>query len=102
MWQDEGLEMPQVVLNEVKEYRNEMDIISTFIDECCEIGNRFEIKSSEIYQSYKAWAKEGNEAEFSQRSFSDELSKRFNKIRTVNGIFFKGIRVKEGFTTKFD
>ena len=102
MWQDEGLEMPQVVLNEVKEYRNEMDIISTFIDECCEIGNRFEIKSSEIYQSYKAWAKEGNEAEFSQRSFSDELSKRFNKVKSRNGIIFKGIRTKQGFKTDFN
>ena len=88
MWQREGLKMPKAVLDSVREYRREMDVISAFIEDKCQIGGS--VQSSVLYAAYSSWAEENNEYRMSATKFGLEIAKRFEKIkgRTIhyNGI----------------
>ena len=90
LWQREGLEMPRAVLDSVKEYRREMDVISAFIDDKCETKGA--TQSSVLYAAYSSWAEGNNEYKMSMTKFSLELQKRsFEKVKTRDGLFFNGI-----------
>ena len=90
MWQNEGLKMPKAVLASVKEYRREMDVISAFIDDRCQLMGS--VQSSTLYAAYSAWAEENNEYKMSATKFGLEIAKRFEKIKTSKGqIFYNGI-----------
>ena len=81
--------MPKTVLESVREYRREMDVISAFIDDRCELTGS--IKASVLYAVYAKWAEENNEYCMSSTKFGVEMSKRFEKIKTRNGTFYNGI-----------
>ena len=84
LWRFEGLHYPKVVLDAVKEYRNEMDVVSSFIDsEYCVSGG--EVKAAALYAAYCQWATENNEYKMPSRKFGIEMSKHYNK-RKSNGI----------------
>lgn len=90
LWQREGLEMPRAVLDSVKEYRREMDVISAFIDDKCELTGA--TQSSVLYAAYSSWAEGNNEYKMSMTKFSLELQKRnFEKVKTKGFIYFNGI-----------
>lgn len=88
-WQKEGLLMPATVKNAVKEYHHEMDVIATFIDECC--AEQGEVKASEIYASYVRWASENNEYTMSSTKFGIEMAKRYTKTKKKEGWYYIGI-----------
>ena len=90
LWRFEGLNRPQIVMQAVKEYRNEMDVISTFLDsEYCTSGG--EVKASQLYAVYCQWAGENNEYKMPSRKFGIEISKRFNKSHKKDGWYYLGI-----------
>ena len=79
LYQQEGLTMPKAVSDCVKEYRKEMDVISAFIDDRCELKNS--VKASVLYAVYSKWTEENNEYRMSSTKFGVEMSKRFEKRR---------------------
>ena len=82
LWRFEGLNRPQIVMQAVKEYRNEMDVISTFLDsEYCTSGG--EVKASQLYAVYCQWAGENNEYKMPSRKFGIEIS-----IKKMAGIIW--------------
>lgn len=89
LYQREGLKMPRAVLESVREYRREMDVISAFIEDRCELSGS--VQSSVIYAAYASWAEENNEYCMSATKFSVEMSKRFEKIRGNKFNYFNGI-----------
>lgn len=93
LWQREGLKPPKAVLNMVREYRREMDVISAFLDDCCEVGEGFYVKSSELYGAYSAWCEANTEYKMSNTKFSVEMDKRFPKIKQRDGMFFSGVKL---------
>lgn len=90
MWQREGLKQPKAVADASKEYRNEMDVITRFIEECCETGPDKQIKASELFNSYREWAKENNEHDFSNTKFGKEVSKKYRKFKK-GYVFYEGV-----------
>lgn len=93
LWQREGLKMPKAVLDSVKEYRREMDVISAFIEDKCELSGA--VQSSVLYACYTQWAQDNNEYCMSATKFSVEMSKRFEKVKTRTGKFYNGISFLE-------
>lgn len=91
MWQREGLKQPKAVADASKEYRNEMDVITRFIEECCETGPDKQIKASELFNSYREWAKENNEHDFSNTKFGKEVGKKFNKKKSNGVMVYTGL-----------
>ena len=83
--------MPHAVLEEVREYRREMDVISAFVEDKCTVGKGLSVKSSQLFAAYLNWAEQNNEYRMSSTKFGMELAKRFEKVRTRGGIYFNGL-----------
>ena len=96
LWQKEELGIPAVVKQATKEYRNEMDVISAFVEECIEVNNSSKVGASELYEVYKKWASDNNEYEMSSRKFGIEMTKRFEKVK-IGGFFYKSIKIKQEY-----
>lgn len=93
LWQKEGLKMPRAVLEEVREYRREMDVISAFVEDKCTVGKGLSVKSSQLFAAYLNWAEQNNEYRMSSTKFGMELAKRFEKVKTRSGAYFNGINL---------
>jgi putative DNA primase/helicase len=99
LWQKEGLESPASIEDATKEYKNEMDIINTFVDECCQVVKNYETGAKEVYDEYANWSKQGNEYLMSLTRFGKEMGKRFEKKKTRSGIVYIGLRLSKNDPT---
>ena len=99
MWQkDNGLGEPKKVIEATKDYKQEMDLISAFIEQCIEIDydSTEKVMASELFSIYKAWAKENNEWEMTSKRFGMEITKKTpEKIKTAKGIAYCKIRLTD-------
>lgn len=75
-----GTMLPGEMQEEVKQYRKEMDIVRSFIEECVTIYPKddpdfanIKISIPALYQIYTGWAKEGNEYDMPRRKFTKEI-----------------------------
>ena len=93
--------MPKAVLNSVNEYRREMDVISTFIDACCVVGEGESVNANKLFAVYSQWCDTYCEYRMSSTKFGMEMSKRFNKIRTSAGRSYRGINVEQNCQSGF-
>ncbi|MHB9131016.1 MAG: phage/plasmid primase, P4 family [Armatimonadota bacterium] len=76
-WQEhQGLKPPDEVVAATQAYRNEMDVLTAFIEECCTLGNGYQVQSSALYVRYKAWCEQLGEHPISHRAFGEELRRR--------------------------
>lgn len=95
MWQKEGLKMPRAVLEEVREYRREMDVISAFVEDKCTVGKGLSVQSSALYAAYLRWADSGNEYKMSNTKFGLEIAKRFEKVKGRKYNYYSGLTLDE-------
>lgn len=91
LWQKEGLKMPRAVLDSVKEYKREMDVISAFVDDCCEESGS--VAAKVLYAAYCQWAEDNNEYCMSNTKFGIEIAKRYTKIKHPKGFFYNGLSI---------
>ena len=97
-WQKEGLGEPDKVSIATKEYKNEMDVVASFVDQCIIIdytadGN---IPANDLFALYSKWTKANNEFEMSSKKFFVEVSKKLpEKGRNSRGIFYSKIKTTE-------
>ena len=89
LYQAEGLNMPAAICQSVREYRREMDVVSAFIEDCCQCEGC--VQSSALYAAYAKWAENNNEYKMSHTKFSAEVRKKFEKVSTRQGKFFNGL-----------
>lgn len=96
LWMQEGIEEPECVKDAVKEYKQEMDLLAGFIEQCIEIDYTCEekIPAKDLFREYSRWAKENNEYEMSSKKFFTEITKKLpEKGRDSRGIFYRNIRL---------
>lgn len=99
-WQREGLGAPKEVLAATSKYRNEMDMISEFIDDCCVTGENLQTPFKELFAEYEQWASESGEKPVSKKMFGVRLDeKNFDSYRASKGI---RVRIGIGITPKGD
>lgn len=99
MWISEGLAEPQCVKEAVKEYKQEMDLLAGFLEQCIEIDYtvKEKITAKDLFRIYSQWAKSNHEYEMSSKKFFTEISKKLpEKGRDSKGIFYRYIRLAEG------
>lgn len=87
--------MPRAVLEEVREYRREMDVISAFVEDKCTVGKGLSVKSSQLFAAYLNWAEQNNEYRMSSTKFGMELAKRFEKVKGRGCNYYSGITLDE-------
>lgn len=97
LWQKEGLEEPECVLDATKEYKQEMDLVAGFVEQCVIIDYTADrIMASDLFSVYSKWAKQNNEYEMSSKKFFTEIAKKLpDKGRNSKGIFYGNIKLTE-------
>lgn len=94
-WQKDGILEPSRVSNATKEYKQEMDLIAGFVEQCIEID--YDVKepvmASDLFSVYSRWAKANNEYEMSSKKFFTEVIKKLpEKGRNARGIYYGKIK----------
>jgi putative DNA primase/helicase len=96
VWCEFGLIEPECISSATEEYRDEMDVIGSFIKENCMQGPNFTVKIKELYTAYKDWCNENNEHICTERYLTLRLKEMgFTQARTSNFRFWNGIGLKD-------
>lgn len=93
-WQREGITEPSVVANATKEYKQEMDLIAGFVEQCIAIDytSDRQVPANELFTLYSKWAKANNEYEMSSKKFFMEVAKKIpEKGRNSRGVYYSKI-----------
>ena len=93
-WQREGLQPPQSVRDASLAYRNEMDVLELFVNDCCEKGPDYEAPAGQLYDTYVKWAESTGEYKMRKQKFGAEMQKKFEYARQRDGRKYVGLRVK--------
>lgn len=95
MWQKERLGMCEKILMANKEYRQEMDVVSTFIEECVNNSLGKEVKAAELYQHYRNYCSQNGFFVLTSTKFGRELdNKGYIKLRKRTGQFYQDISIR--------
>ena len=95
MWQREGLNPPASVTNASRQYREEMDVISLFVDDCCEVNDSYRAPAGELFKKYQSWANDNSEYSMSKQKFGREMRQKFEMKKTMNGRFYLGLKISQ-------
>jgi len=94
------INMPVCVQNAVNAYRNQNDWLTHYLDECCDIGDDYEVKSGKFYSDYRAFCLRTGEFTRSTTDFYTAIEKRgFVKRKKKDGIHVFGVKLKDSFET---
>jgi putative DNA primase/helicase len=93
-WQKQGLNPPQIILDQVKAYKTEMDSIAQFVDEECLLDVESKHPSSKLYDTYRHYCMDMGRKPQSSSSFKRALDKLHSvyQSRTSSGMYWHGIR----------
>jgi P4 family phage/plasmid primase-like protien len=95
LWQHQGLGEPAAVQQATSDYREEMDTLSAFFADRCELSENFQVTSNTLYAAYGAWCDANGETALTQRLLGMQLKERGFKVdRKFKGRFWQGIGIR--------
>lgn len=97
-WQAEGLDEPECVREATKDYKQEMDLIAGFVEQCVMIdyASDDKVMGADLFAVYRAWAKANNEWEMTAKKFGMEIVKKLpEKGRDGKGVYYKKIALTD-------
>ncbi len=95
-WQQEGLGSVSAVKRATEVYRGEMDILASFLGECCDRRKNTMVRARDLFKAYQRWCEESNERAQSERAVGMRLQEMgMDQIRRSDGRYWIGIEVKE-------
>lgn len=90
--------LPKKVCDAINEYKESNNWFKHFLNECCEVGSSFEVKSGDLYQEYRAYClRTGDYVRSTTDFYSTISSNGFIRRKTSHGIIISGIRLKSEF-----
>lgn len=75
-WQRIGLVRPKAVLDATESYREEMDILGTFLADRCVVQPGVRAKAGDLYAAYQEWCQATGEHTATQTAFGRALTER--------------------------
>ena len=93
-WQEQGLNPPQIVLDQISAYKTEMDSIAQFVDQECDLDPEAKFGASKMYDEYKNWCISMGRKPQSATAVKRALGriKGVYQSRTNKGNMWQGIR----------
>lgn len=92
----EGLHDIPSVVSALQGYREEVDTIAPFLQECVSAGADYVCKAAELYAAYQQYCEENQQKTETLTAFGNALKANgYSKRRTANGIVYAGIKVRE-------
>lgn len=98
LYDSEGLHFPAAMVDAAKEYRDEMDPISLFIERCirpADPDSDAQIRANFLYEAYVAWSEANGKRPKSQTQFGRVLGARFQKRETSAGNVYVDIELHD-------
>ena len=93
-WQEKGLCPPATVRRATQDYRQEMDALEQFLDECTDRGPTLKVQASVLYEAYKSWVERNGEFRISGAAFGRRIGEKgFQKI-TSTYVVYHGLGLK--------
>ena len=77
-WQQQGLNPPQVVLDQVSAYKTEMDSIAQFVEQACSLAAEAKYPASRLYEDYRHYCQILGRKPQSNGAFKKALEKLVN------------------------
>lgn len=101
-WQTDGLDAPDEVTVATDAYRQEQDVVAQFIGECCVTNPMVKVRSSQLYDAYKAWSERTGLRPLSQKSLAPRLEEHGYQREEdrVHRAWWLGIGLTEGFASE--
>lgn len=95
----EDLRQPEVIRAAREDYKKSVDMVQSFVEECCNVGKTGSVQVKELYNVYAKWTHENGEYQLKSKDFNKNLElKGFQKKKSTGGYFyFFGISLKEEF-----
>jgi putative DNA primase/helicase len=98
-WQEQGLGTPPEVNAATESYRQDMDVLGTFIAERCLQRPGVKAPTGALYRAYVGWCDETGEKHLSQQEFGLRLEERgFARDRSARTRYRLGITLVTGVT----
>lgn len=93
-WQREGIEIPQISMSAVEEYKDEMDVVQRFIDEACLMGDIYISTVRNLYESFCTWCGKSGDRSVTSIKFGKKLKEKgFEQNKSGCCRYWKGIGV---------
>lgn len=94
-WQRGGLRPPETVCAATQDYRQDMDLIGQFLDDCCLLQPDTAVAKGDLYQAYQDWCKDAGHHAMSATKLGRDLKKRgFDSDRTSSVRVWVGMRLR--------
>ena len=91
-WQAHGLGAPEEVMTATAAYREEMDPLGSFLEECCTITDRGRVSAHDLYHAYLDHCQASGEHPIARKTFGMRLQERgFDRTRTATDRWWIGI-----------
>lgn len=97
IWQKEGLQIPDAVKADTKEYRESNDFVAHFLEERCELNPSFKVTKGDLHTHFLKWAHENgvSTSDFSKNEFGTILDhKDFKSSKSGSVRSWIGIRLQ--------
>jgi putative DNA primase/helicase len=93
-WQRDGLKPPEVIVDAVREYREESDTLGRFLEECCSTSKMGQVKSGTFFQRYQQFSEAAGERWMSHKDLPNEMRRRgFEYKRSKDGGLYLGVEL---------
>lgn len=96
-WQRQGLAPTEEVKGATSHYRDEMDALAGFIDDCCVEEAGLLVPIADLYKAYATWCDTNREKAITKRELSSRMTERgFEQHRGSGGVrMWKNLAVKD-------
>ena len=93
-WQQQGLNPPQVVFEQVSAYKTQMDSIAQFVEQECSLAAEAKYPASRLYEDYRHYCQVLGRKPQSNNAFKKALDKLVNvyQHRTSSAMQWHGIQ----------
>jgi putative DNA primase/helicase len=96
-WKRKGLREPKKILEAVSQYRNDNDILKTFLSESAEESKAYTVRASQLYGAYRVWIEENGHRPLSATKLKQRLAdKGYGHTRDKHGAQYSGLRLRVG------
>ena len=95
-WNEEGLVVPQAIIEATRWYRADQDLTGRFIEDCCQLHPNLSISKNKLYKAYSEYCRQINEKEKPMKAFGHQLKEReISDGRIPNSRHWIGIDVRK-------
>jgi putative DNA primase/helicase len=94
-WQEEGLIAPEPVRAATEDYRAEMDVLASFLEDRCLVAANASVSAKDLYASYRAWCEETGEYCHTQTRFGRMLVERGFSKDKLGTVRYVGLGLRE-------